>query len=99
MFKTLDFFRSKFFGNPAYYIFWVDVTEIEVFNLIRSLDPNKANGEDCISVKILKKVNNLISPILSKLINQAFYKGVYPSTIKIKVKFCLLLNNCFMLER
>ena len=49
--------------------FWFDVTETEVSNIIKSLDPNKASGEDSISVKLLKKVNNFTFPILSKLIN------------------------------
>ena len=60
-----------------------DATETEVINIIKSLDPNKASGQDSISVKILKNVNNLLSPILSKLIDQAFYEGVYPSSLKL----------------
>ena len=63
--------------------FWSNVTETEVFNIIKSLDPNKASGENWISVKILKKVNNFISPLLSKLINQAFYEGIYLSNLKL----------------
>ena len=47
--------------------FWCDVTEIEVSKDIKSLDPDKASGEDSISVKILTKVNNFISPLLSEL--------------------------------
>ena len=62
--------------------FWFDVTETEVSNIIKSLYPNKASGEDSLSVKILKEVNNFISPILSELINQEFYEGVYPSSLK-----------------
>ena len=34
-------------------------------------------------MKILKKVNNFISPALSELINQAFYEGVYPNSLKL----------------
>ena len=69
--------------NVSISFLWLDVRETEVFNTIKSLDPKKAIGEDYISVKILKKVNNLISPLLSKLINQAFYEGVYPSSLKL----------------
>ena len=54
-----------------------------MFNIIKNLDPNKASGGDNISVKILKKVNNFISPILSYLINQAFYDCLYPSSLKL----------------
>ena len=63
--------------------FWFDVTETEVFNIIKSLDPNKASGEDSISVKILKKVNKFISQIQSKLTNQAFFESVYTSSLKL----------------
>ena len=55
----------------------------EVFNIIKSLDQNKASGNDGISIRILKKVNNFISPVLSELINQAFYEGIYPSSLKL----------------
>ena len=55
----------------------------EVFNIIKSVDQNKASGNDGISIRILKKVNNFISPVLSELINQAFYEGIYPSSLKL----------------
>ena len=54
-----------------------------MYSIIKSLDPNKTSGEDSISVKILNKVNNFIHPILSELINQAFYESVYPSSLKL----------------
>ena len=47
------------------------------------MDLNKASGEDSISAKILKKVNNFTFPILSELVNQAFYEGVYPNSLKL----------------
>ena len=61
-----------------------DVTETEVSNNIKNLDPNKAGGEDSISVKILKKVNNFMSLILSDLINNEFYEDVYSIVIALK---------------
>ena len=63
--------------------FWFDITETEVFNIIKSLDPNKTSGEDSMYVKIFEKVSNLTSPLLSKLINQAFYESDYPSSLKL----------------
>ena len=64
-------------GNVSNSFFWFDVTETEVSINIKNLDPNKANGEDNISVKVLKKVNNFISPVLNELITQALYDGIY----------------------
>ena len=49
-------------------------------NTIKNLGLNKACGEDSMSVKILKKVNNFIPPMLSELI---FYEGVYPSSLRL----------------
>ena len=34
---------------------WFDLTEVEVYNIIKKLESHKSNGEDGISVKILKK--------------------------------------------
>ena len=83
---TLEKHTSKKKDNPLNYadkmrnvsnsFFWFDVTETEILNNIKNLDPNKASGEDNISVKIIKKENNFISPVLSELINQAFYDGI-----------------------
>ena len=69
--------------NVSNSFFWYDVTETEVSYIIKNLDTNKASGEYNISVKILKKVNNFISPVLSKLINQALNDGIYPSSLKL----------------
>ena len=55
----------------------------EVFNIIRNFDQNKASGEDGKSIRILRKVNNFISPVISELTNQAFYKGIYHSSLKL----------------
>ena len=92
-FSNIGKHNSTKIGSPLNYtdnmrnvsnsFFWFDVTETEVFNIIKNLDPNKASGEDNISVKILKQVNNFISPVLSELINQAFYDGIYPSSLKL----------------
>ena len=49
-----------------------DVTETEMFNIIKSLDSNKASGVDSICVKILKKVSCFLYTILSEFKNQAF---------------------------
>ena len=53
-------------------------------NIIKNLDPSKSGGEDSISVKILKKVNNFMSLILSDLINNEFYEDVYSIVIALK---------------
>ena len=63
--------------------FWLDVTEIEIFNIIKSLDSNKANGYDNISVKILKKINSHVCKVITELINQSYYESKYPDSLKL----------------
>ena len=56
---------------------------IEIFNqylLLNYLKKLKWNNS---YVKILKKVNSFISLVLSEFINQAFYDGIYPSSLKL----------------
>ena len=43
------------------FFFWFDITETEVFNIIKSLDPNKTSGEDRTSVKTLKNLTILFA--------------------------------------
>ena len=51
--------------------------------IISKLNSKKAPGADDLSVVLLKKLKNLISPILSILINESFKKGIYPNCLKI----------------
>lgn len=64
-------------------IFLHDTTEHEVSAIISKLNSKKAPGADDLSVVLLKKLKNLISPILSILINESFKKGIYPNCLKI----------------
>ena len=72
-------------GPRSYYksFVWFEIHEKEISDIIKSLDSNKANGADNISVKMLKLINSHIAPIISKLINLAFEEGVYPSCLKL----------------
>ena len=49
----------------------IDVTETEVADLIKNVDPNKATGSDGISPKLLKEAGMSIVPSLTKLIQQS----------------------------
>ena len=65
------------------HFFWLDVTESEIFNIIKTLDLNKSNVKDYISVKVHKKINSLVFKVLSKLINQVYYESIYRNSIKL----------------
>ena len=62
---------------------WFETYEIKISYIIKSLNSNKANGADNISVKMLKLLNSHIALIVSKQINLAFEEGVYPSCLKL----------------
>ena len=47
------------------------------------MSSDKASCVDNISIKILKKKNYHIAPIISELINQAFQEGNYPNCLKL----------------
>ena len=60
--------------------------------MIKSLDSNKANGADNISVRGLKLINSNIAPIISKLINFKFQEGRYPNCLKLS-KVSLMIKS------
>ena len=60
-----------------------ETTEAEVSAIISGLNSKKASGADELSITLLKKLNSLISPILSSLINESFKTGTYPDCLKI----------------
>ena len=62
---------------------WFDVHENEIISIIKSLSSDKASGVDNISIKILKKINYHIAPVISELTNQAFHEGNYPNCLKL----------------
>ena len=47
------------------------------------MNSKKASGADEISVTFLKLIKELISPLLSSLINESFSSGTYPNCLKI----------------
>ena len=64
-------------------IFFEKTTPNEIENIINNLNVRKASGADDLSVSVLKRLNKLLSPILSDLVNQAFEAGVYPDSLKL----------------
>ena len=61
----------------------MNVTEVKVKNIINIVDSYKYSGEDGKSVKIILNYNNVVAPVISKLINQAIYEGKYLICLKL----------------
>ena len=58
------------------------VSNYFVHKFLSSLDVNKACGLDEISLKYLKMSANVVSPIITSIINQSILSGIFPSQWK-----------------
>lgn len=72
--STLESCNSSMYINPC--------DESEVCELINCLEDRKSPGDDNISGYTLKKIKNLIVPILTIIINLIFTTGIYPDELK-----------------
>ena len=55
----------------------------EVSKIISGLRNNKAPGFDGITTEVLKMSEEILSPVLSELINRSFEHGIFPDCLKI----------------
>ena len=56
--------------------------ELEICDILKSLDPNKASGADGISPRMLKYTASSIYPSLTRLFNISLEQKIYPSVWK-----------------
>ena len=66
--------------NP---IFLSPTTPEEILTLINGLDSKKSCGHDDIPVHALKLLKYLQAPLLSNVINESIYDGVFPNNLKL----------------
>ena len=59
------------------------VTEREIVKIINKLPAKHSSGYDNISNVLLKKLNNVLSPIICKLCNMSLSTGTFPDVMKI----------------
>ncbi|CAB4032748.1 Hypothetical predicted protein, partial [Paramuricea clavata] len=62
----------------------IELTESEVANVLKSLDPNKACGPGGIPNRLLQNVSTEIAPSLCKLFNLSLSQRVVPSEWKLE---------------
>ena len=53
----------------------------DIAKMIQNLDPNKANGHDQISIRMLKLVSTSISKTLEIIFNQCLETGAFPNDV------------------
>ena len=59
-----------------------DISESEIENYIKKMNPNKSVRSDVPSIRFVKLSAKIISPYLSKLYNKCVECGVFPETLK-----------------
>ena len=64
----------------SFFLTTTDITEVS--NIIFSLNQNKSNGPNSISIKILKLLNKDISDQPAIHFNQSLSSGIFPSILK-----------------
>ena len=61
----------------------ITISETDVNNVIKNLDPAKAVDSDLVHNKLLIASRNIIAPVLAKIFNKCLNKNKFPSTWKI----------------
>jgi Reverse transcriptase (RNA-dependent DNA polymerase) len=61
----------------------IQTSQAEVEEIINGLNPSAANGYDDIPVNFFKKFKSKVVPLLTKLINDSFSNGIFPTELKM----------------
>ncbi|MCP4460780.1 MAG: reverse transcriptase family protein, partial [Cytophagales bacterium] len=87
-----DFFKDQFSESSNYsididfshdHLFAIEFDINDIENLLRNLDPNKAQGPDKINGKVLKKCSNSLAVPLSLLFHMSYTTGQIPALWKV----------------
>ena len=76
-----DHVNSKVPSDVQFKIPLMNLTEL-IFS-IKSLDPTKATGLDGISPRVFKSSDEIVSPVLLKLIKISIITGHFPDSLKL----------------
>lgn len=78
--------RSSVNGIPCLAIgnsfFIIPASENEILNIIKSLKNKKSSGFDNFNSYLITNIADLISPVLTHIINLSFSSGVFPDILK-----------------
>ena len=84
IFTTETPVMPRLLSRPSPYTHMADlnITESGVHNLLKSLNALKAPGPDQISPRVLKKMANVIAPILTAIFRKSYDSGIIPEDWK-----------------
>ena len=77
-FSVLTFIKS----NPSS-LYLSPITEQEIRLYLHDLNSSKSSGIFGIPIKFVKMSSEIIAPLLTKLFNQCFSKGIFPESLKL----------------
>ena len=68
--------------NSCYSFFLKPLTEEQILNHMRNLNPSKSSGMQGIPIKFIKPASILLAPVLTKLFNIAIEQATFPTIFK-----------------
>lgn len=77
----IDYLKKAILPEDISFSF-MTVPETEVIQVINNLKNKNSTDIYGLSVKMIKTIANFISPLLTRLINQCFFEGKFPSALK-----------------
>ena len=89
--KLINFISNKFPKNIYFKI--PPITTQQISSFIQNLDSSKATGLDGIGPRLLKIIQNIISPSIAALINKSLTSGIFPNQLKITKVFPVFKNG------
>ena len=70
--------------NPLNHSFYFTPTnQFEILDITNLLDSNKATNIYNFPISVIKQVSDLISPVISHLINISIQKSIFPNKLKV----------------
>ena len=70
-------------SNYSISVFYTPITEIEILDIINSLNNSTSKGHDNITTNIVKGCKSKFAPCLMQLINKSLSDGYVPNDLKI----------------
>ena len=80
--ENLSFLDYMSFSTPTNSFFLSPILPHEVASVIEKMD-NKSTHIDTYSIKVVKYLTSIISPVLCKIINKSFEVGYFPQFCKV----------------
>lgn len=89
--KLINFISNKIPDNIHFKIPLITTQQVSSF--IQNLDSTKATGLDGLGLRLLKIIQNIISPSIAAIINKSLSSGKFPNKLKMAKVFPIFKNG------